>query len=253
MQLTVDQAASSVVFLRGATPDGRESMGTGFLILAPDTLYLVTCEHVATAIGSDPSLTFGGANDVAQTYALRALGGTSPVRWIHHGTADVSAMEISGDPAAMEVLKPRALSLGHIFSNFDAPSRERPLTTFGFPLGLGAVKERSGDRVSPLAMESRAASGLMTMKRFDRVIPQVVFILQNPSIGGYSGAPVFKLPSTFSAGGAIAFSKPDGHVMGLVHGTLSDATGGKLAAVVPVAYVTELLERAFNVRNAIDP
>src|SRR5436309_12687982 len=53
--------------------------------------------------------------------------------------------------------------------------------------------------------------------------------LTGPSIGGFSGAPVFLLPQPFFTEGkfSIPGSNNPAICVGLVHGTLSDSTGGK--------------------------
>lgn len=75
----------------------------------------------------------------------------------------------------------------------DAPSRERPLTTFGFPLDLG-VREH----FSPITRDSLPASGLVTLQRSDSHLSATFYLLQDPSITGFSGAPVFLIAKPFA-------------------------------------------------------
>jgi hypothetical protein len=69
------------------------------------------------------------------------------------------------------------------------------------------------------------------------------YLLDSPSIGGYSDAPVFYTPGTYMKGNALIASKRITCV-GIVHGTISDKTGGKMAAIHPAALILETLEKA---------
>src|SRR5206468_6794441 len=103
-----------------------------------------------------------------------------------------------------------------------APDRDAPLTVLGFPLGLGVERE-----FSPISRDTKAASGLLTLPRFDTQIPATFFVMQDPSIGGDSGAPVIDTGGPRRAGQGLVLSAPT-IVVGLVHGTLPDQTGGKV-------------------------
>ncbi|HSR12816.1 MAG TPA: hypothetical protein VLS90_15340, partial [Thermodesulfobacteriota bacterium] len=73
--------------------------------------------------------------------------------------------------------------------------------------------------------------------------PSTFFILDKPSVGGFSGAPVFVLPGPYFSEDKVVTGKEIGCV-GLVHGTLFDSTGGKFAAVVPSAFIAETIREA---------
>ena len=246
MDLNVTQAAQSVVLLHSKLANGNDLIGTGFLVQLPGQLFLVTAEHVAREIGPTPQLTFGAVGDVARTLSLRDVAGSSPLGWVFHGEADVAVLALRGTADVVGLLSKRALQPAHLVNVLEAPNRERVLTTVGFPLGLGGLTLGPDQRISPLTRESRAASGLLTLARFDTKKPTTFFVLDNPSIGGFSGAPVFMLPGTVVSHDSLGFTPPVGFCLGLVHGTIGDGTGGKLAAIVPVAYITQTLEKAFK-------
>ena len=99
----------------------------------------------------------------------------------------------------------------------------------GYPLGLG-----TDGYMSPLSLESKASSGYLTLSRFDTQTTCTFFMLQDPSIGGYSGGPVYDI-SIYQMGGFM--STGSGTILhGFIHGTIGDNTGGKLAAVTPAFY-----------------
>ena len=112
--------------------------------------------------------------------------------------------------------------------------RDVELTVVGFPSGLGIQ-----GRFSPLTFRSYAASSFMTMPRADTQNPSDFFCLEQPSMGGYSGGPVLDLG--YRIMGAIETTDSDTKIKGVVHGTLSDATGGKLALVTPTYYLRDIV------------
>ena len=248
--LNLETASKTVLQLHRPAPAGKTLLGTGFLVALPDALYLVTAEHVARQLGNELRATYGEAGDLAKQLTLEQLTGSKIADWTFHGVADVAVLEIRSDPATMGLLRARALEPSRLIRDLQAPPRERPLTVLGFPLGLGALVLGPDSRVSAISRVSFPASGLITLPRFDTKVPSTFFLLDSPSIGGFSGAPVFLLPAPFSSGGGLALPDPNAaFCLGLVHGTQGDDTGGKLAAVVPVSYIVETLEKAYGRRK----
>lgn len=128
----------------------------------------------------------------------------------------------------------RFLPIEFFFDRKGAPNRDLFLTSIGFPFGLGIQ-----GYFSPLTFESKASSGLLTFPRADTPTLQTFFALENPSVGGYSGCPVVDL-SIFRVGSMMTTGSGT-CVYGVMHGTISDNTGGKIAMVTPSYYVHELL------------
>ena len=65
------------------------------------------------------------------------------------------------------------------------------------------------------------------------------FCLENPSVGGYSGGPVFDLG--YERMGSTISTKEKTILHGIVHGTMSDDTGGKISLITPMFYVKDLI------------
>ena len=107
----------------------------------------------------------------------------------------------------------------------------------GYPLGLGAT-----GYVSPLSIETKAASGFITLNRSDNGNPATFILLQDPSIGGLSGGPVFDTGKNFFPGGRQMTVREGISVVGIIHGVISDKSGGKFAAVVPATEIVKLFE-----------
>jgi hypothetical protein len=187
---------------------GATSLGSAFFANLNGQLFLVTAEHVVKGLGGNASVTFGDAKDVATTIPLTELAGTTKLRWTFHGVADVAAMRLKPAPKIAAVLLARGLQPASFIRDVQAPDRSRPLTTIGYPLGLGGLLLGPDKRISPLSRESKPASGLLSLPRADTKQSVVTFLLDSPSIGGFSGAPVFMLPAAFSQGAGIWFMAP---------------------------------------------
>jgi hypothetical protein len=90
------------------------------------------------------------------------------------------------------------------------------------------------------------ASGLLRVKLPNAKTEITLFVLDKPSIGGYSGAPVFLLPWPYADSAMlkmIDMASPDARpkCVGIVSGTISDETGGKLAAIVPSVFAIRMI------------
>ena len=249
---TLDELARAVLFLQAPeTPKAGKStrpkpglihIGTGFLVELDSRPFLVTAEHVAKRMGPTSSVTFAGDRGEPVTIALPSLVGDRPIRWVVHDTADVAVLPLRPAPDVERAFLPRALPPRYFSRELAAPPRNRPLTTIGFPLGLGAIERGPDDKLSPLSRESKPASGLITLNRFDTKKPSVFFLLDSPTIGGFSGSPALITPGSFSDGPGLAMSATV-LCVGLVHGTIQDEQGG-LAAIVPASFIVETLEKA---------
>jgi Trypsin-like peptidase domain len=238
---SVDQLATNVVFLQEAPPGIRS--GTGFFVsLDGMNLFLVTAEHVSLVLGSSFRVTTRGPNDTPIELTSEELTGTKNVSWVTQGKEDVAVTWLHPDERTYSKLQGRFIGSKNLPSDGDAPSRKRPLVVLGFPWGLGVH-----EHFSPISKESKAASGLISFPRFDTHELATFFLLDSPSIGGFSGAPVFAPPTPYASSTAGMVFPATGNptiCVGLVHGTISDDTGGKMAAITPSIYVLETIGNA---------
>jgi hypothetical protein len=253
---TMDQFSVAVVFLyrteqHPVVKDGKQltelqaKFGTGFFF-TPDgsTMILVTAEHVTSDMKTDFHAVVRGENDTPVDMSSEDLTGTKSVTWVSHGKEDVAVTVLHPSKDVMPKLMGRFIPKNLISSDVTAPSRDRPLTTLGFPLALGVT-----EHFSPISRESKPASGLITLPRFDTKKPATFFLLSDPSIAGFSGAPLLLT--------AAPYSTPDGKMVfpasntpplcvGIVHGTINDDTGGKMAAITPSIYILETIDKAMK-------
>lgn len=113
-------------------------------------------------------------------------------------------------------------------------SRDEELTSIGFPNGFGI-----GTAFEPFTFRSYPASSIVkNISGLDgRYVSDVIF-LENASCGGYSGCPVIDM-GYMVKGLMIQTSKT--YIYGVMHGTLSDDTGGKMAVVTPAYYILDII------------
>ena len=235
-----DSLANCILMLRVDTViDGKPSVitGTGIFIGKGEDTYIVTASHVAKAMSSKSSIIFKAKNDVPVKLNLNQLVTDGAIHWKNSEKADVAVLKIDPPQKFWDngLFQNRFMPIALLYDSLKSISRETPLTVFGFPLGLGL-----DGFFSPLTYRSFPSSGLITLPRFDNGKLSSFILLENPSVGGYSGGPVFDMGLVDE--GNIQFIRPKGtFCYGIVHGTISDLTGGKIAAITPAFYILELL------------
>lgn len=221
------------------SPKLSSKAGTGFFMGRGGRLYLVTAKHVAVELGFTESdtVTTGLENGMAARIPLSLFRGTNAAGWLHHDKADVSVLPLAPALQVWQFLGDHFLdAYSFIRSTTNCPSRELTLTVVGFPLGLGIGWGREpGESFAPLTRKTRASSGFLEGATF--------FLLEDPSVEGYSGAPVFDLGDPImSPGGLFQGGRVTG-CYGIISHTRGDNTGGKMAGVVPSKFILELVEK----------
>lgn len=232
--LTADQLAISVVNLRKSVSNDSVIHGTGSFVAKGNEMYIVTATHVSKNMDKDAYVIIQGTNNSPVQIELSKLA--SPINWKDHPHADLSVLKLNPKKTVENAyLKGRFIPYDMIDTSKNALSRNTQLTIIGFPLGLGA-----DGYFSPLTYRTFPSSGLITLNRFDTKTPQTFIILENPSIGGYSGGPVYDL--SIMETGNLSMRGAGTKLHGFIHGTLSDDTGGKLSAITPAYYLIDLIK-----------
>ena len=105
-------------------------------------------------------------------------------------------------------------------------SRDLEMTIVGFPSGLGHDADGS---LVPLSFRSHVASDFFSLADPDFSTKLIVYCLENGTVGGYSGAPVFSL-------------SPDSNgLYGFIKGNVNDDQGGKIAVATPACFINSLI------------
>jgi len=212
--------------------------GTALLVAKGNDLYIVTAAHVARSDDFSAKVILRGKNDRPQTIMLMDLISNPTPHWIFHARADLAVLHLSPKRRVWMsgVLNQKFIPISMISSDStNAVSRDLQLTVIGFPFSLGVQ-----GRFSPLTYRTFASSGFITMPRADTHTLSEFILLENPSVGGYSGGPVFDVSMTVI--NSMTSTGSGTTCYGFMHGTLSDETGGKLAAVTPSYFLFDLIK-----------
>jgi len=214
-------------------PKRTTMAGTGFFVSSAKLLYLVTAKHIALQINEDFSATVSTNRTQPTTLKISDLLGKSNPRptWLHHKDADVSVHPLNPDVSIFgQHLAHHFMAFEMLEASTNAPSRDIPITTMGFAFNLGSTEV-----FSPISKESRAASGLLNENSV------YYFLLQDPSIDGFSGAPVIDTAGMYFSGAALLAAQRSVKCLGLISATRTDSSGGKMAIVIPSLYIRELI------------
>lgn len=213
--------------------------GTAVIIRYHNHDYIITAKHVATALSPKAEIILNLPNGQSRSLTFEWLSQQNLIKgahWFHHPKADISVHPIAYPENFDTLAIPEDL--------FPKKDIEIPLLTqayiVGFPLGLGVQ-----EKLSPLAKGTQIASRATSID-FPDISPDLHFILLDQALAqGYSGAPVFyteDLPSGVKIAGQSVKGGEKLHLIGILSGSISDKTGGKISLVVPISYVWDILE-----------
>lgn len=233
ISVSLKKLSKAVVYLQNKdTVDNKikTNYGTGFFVKNENKLFLVTAEHIAKGLLKNYSLKT--ADDKGEVLQIPL---TSKLNWIFSLDNDVAVTLIT-DYRLINKFSDDAIELSFLPNKLDCPDPEVQLMIIGFPLQFGA----SG-KFSPIRRETNAASSLLDLERADTKKTATFFVTQDPSVQGYSGAPVFVI-DTYLVGNTIMKGVDANICVGLVHGTSFDSTGGKMGLIVPGKYIYDLVK-----------
>jgi hypothetical protein len=218
--------------------------GSGFIVIRGVDVYLVTAEHVAMGITKTSTISFRNSGGKTRTIKILELLGNKEkeFRWIVNDSADVAVMHLGNEIVNNNLWITLGLSAIPYYSlnpDLISPDRLTDLTVFGFPLGLGV----NSTKISPITKTLRPASDIIKLPRADTKKDSDFFVLDDPSISGFSGGPVMRVISLPRTGDPeIDSLSVSATVFGLVHGTVNDKTGG-FALIVPSKFIKETIDK----------
>lgn len=230
MILQRDELFKVVCFIKIQRDESNIVFGSG-TIVSDDVVFLLTAAHVAKSINSTTKMVVEFNN--SEPFQLDLMNLIDNNKWIYHSGADIAVVKLNVKPYN-EIFRERCFPLDHVNIGEECVSRDCQLTVVGFPSGLGV-----DGKFSPLTFRSYAASSFLTLQRADCEENSVFFCLENPSMGGYSGGPVFDMG--YEIVGSLRTAKEKTVLHGIVHGTMSDNTGGKIALITPMFYLKDLI------------
>jgi len=222
--------ALSTVVCNIRTPNAvGEEVGTAIFVGKNNVPFLLTAAHVIANITPQSYVLLSNASGAPQKVMLsELLGGAT---FVTHAQADLAKAQITVTLQNKQWLENRCFPHDHIDMSANLLSKDVELTIVGFPNGLGA----NGSKFTPLTFRTYVAGQAITLPRADNGSACDFVVLEQPAMGGYSGGPLFDLGYMIT--GAMRTTKEKTLLHGIVHGTISDNTGGKLAAITPSKYL----------------
>ncbi len=182
--LDSEELYDKIVLLRDINGN-RTNTGTGFLVTANNQYYLVTAKHVADSLRIEPSeIFFRDSNENAVSFKIFEFL-KKPLFIKFNNNSDFFIIKlIPFNSNSLEILKKSSLDI-NVFAN-DRKSIDRRLDVLvmGYPLF-------DFDNFSPITFKSYFSSSLINVKLKNMAAPTKCYLLENPSMAGFSGGPVF--------------------------------------------------------------
>jgi hypothetical protein len=210
-------------------------LGTGTIIKYNEKYYLLTANHVAAQMHTGAKIVFRTGNDIPIFIDLVMFNKGHQLKWISHPTADISIVELVPFNDDTKSRLNSTCFFAELIDNEQlAPPSAFTFVYLGFP-----VIDLNLKHFSPLYFSSNIASGLITQSRKDNGMKCDFFYLDKPGLQGCSGSGVYISVKTQG----MYYGGKKTILVGIIHGTEGDDTGGKLAMVTPSYYIWELLQR----------
>lgn len=222
-----DQIANATVLLY------QVKGGSGTIIVKDGRYYIITASHVAKELKTGSKVIFRLKGDKPGIFDLLPITKGQTLNWKHHSVADIALIELDPKNGSIKtILEDYAFPFELIHRGKELPKHDADLTFLGYP-----IVDLEMEHFSPLVFTAYLSSGLITQLRADTKTKCNFFYLNVPSIEGCSGAGVF-----FSVKKAFYMAGKTTLMIGIVHGTQGDSTGGKLAAITPSYYIFDLFK-----------
>ena len=228
-----DRISNATVLLYQQLDNTSASIGSGTIVIRNDRFYILTASHVAKNLKNNAKVIFRLKGDKPGVFDLQSLIKDAPPKWEHHPTADIAAIKLgTKSNSTKTILEDYSFPFELIHRGKELPKHDVDLTFLGYP-----VVDLEMEHFSPLIFTAYLSSGLITQLRADTKTKCNFFYLNVPSIEGCSGSGVY-----FSIKKALFMAGKSTLMIGIVHGTQGDSTGGKLAAVTPSYYIFDLFK-----------
>lgn len=210
--------------------------GSAVLLKYDNKNYIITAAHVARNIRINGYFICVDSINRPHVFDLKKNAFVNKSDWNFHNNADIAAIEIKPKKIDKYLdfhLKKYSIDISHFDLNLNFPMlRSSNVICYGFIL-----VDLSNNNYSPESITANFATIGPKMTKMENYLSYFYF-LQLPSIQGLSGGPVFE-------GGQIGSSNVTHNLMrciGIMSGTHSDNTGGKISLVTPAYYMKDILK-----------
>jgi len=229
-----DRISNATVLLYQKLDNAKASIGSGTILSRDGKYYILTASHVSKQMKKDAKVVLRLKGDKPSILDLFKISKDKSLKWKQHSVADIAIIELeTQDKSIKTILEDYAFPAELIHGRKELPTHGADLTFLGYP-----IVDMEMEHFSPLIFTAYLSSGLITQTRADTKTKCNFYYLSVPAAQGCSGSGVYfsVKKATLYYGGSKTL------MIGVVHGTQSDDTGGKLAAITPSYYISELFK-----------
>jgi hypothetical protein len=229
--LNSEELYDKVVLLKEKFVTG-ERYGTGFLITSNNSFFLITAKHVADSLHIEfAEIYFRDSSKKPISYRIKRFIPSQPVVQFNEQSDFFILRLYPFDSTSAKILRKASLELKNIANNRESLDRKFEVFVFGYPIF-------DFDNFTPITFKSHISSSLMNIYVKNLPKPCFCYLLENPSMSGFSGGPVFvgvKDRATMQMNATL--------IIGIVTGTTYDKTGGKFAIITPTFHLLDLINK----------
>ena len=222
-----------------------DKVGSGLLLEHEKSYFLITAEHVKKVTSSDSYISCGKLENDTISIKITDLIDKSLPMWRTHPNADLSVLKLSNKKGKLEPIKNQFLNSKYFVQVLPDSTIHNYLNFYivGFPLGYGSYPV-----FNPSVKTSKLASNQTFIKNSSLIYGKndvfegknlIHILLEDPSVGGFSGGPVYYPGGSFDE--RLVYGSTIPKCIGIVSGTIGDSTGGKMAIITPSFLIFDLL------------
>jgi hypothetical protein len=223
---------NKVVLLKEQLQD-KEIHGTGFILKSDNnSFFLVTARHVADNLHTDiTEIFFRDSLEKAVGYKLKQFIPKIPMSR-YNDESDFFILRLDPfDVISKKLLQRSSFDIKLIANDRTSIDRKYEVVVFGYPIF-------DFEHFNPITFKSNFSSGLINIKIEGLKKPCYCYLLENPSMEGFSGGPVF-----FGVQDRMTYPANATLIIGLVTATTYDKTGGKFAVITPTFHLLDLVNK----------
>lgn len=227
--LNSEELYNKVVLLRDIKGN-TVNTGTGFLVTTKDQYFLVTAKHVADSLRIETSeIFFRDSSKTAISFKLQDFL-KKPIVSGYNENSDFFILKLeTSDSKKLDILKKSSLDFNLFVNDRESIDRKIDVLVMGYPF-------YDFENFTPITFKSYFSSSLINVRLKNMQKPFLCYLLENPSMAGFSGGPVF-------VGVKDRASTPLSKTLiaGIVTGTTYDKTGAKFAIITPAFHLLDLI------------
>jgi len=232
-----DHLYNKVVLLKDINRN-RTYTGTGFLLTTDNQYFLITAKHVADSLNiGTTEIFFCDSNKVAIKYKIKDFI-SKQINSGYNNQSDFFILKLEHfDLNSFMILRKSSLDINILANDRNSIDRKIDVLVMGYPV-------YDLENFSPITFKSYFSSALMNIPIKNIPKPCHCYLLENPSMVGFSGAPVF-----IGVKDRASTMLEKTLITGIITGTTYDVTGGKFSIITPAFHLLDLINNRTTIKN----